>query len=134
MEGSKLSSLAIPKPSAPEVITPVEPLNVKHGQKDQQPLTQSVFSQSHTQGQTHSTSFSNDMDITGLTETSGEFSREATPIRDQDMEDDPELEGVKLSLWLQWTCPKCEVKLYGCDPIKEEGKTYFSFKVITTNT
>ncbi|XP_014791410.2 intermembrane lipid transfer protein VPS13B [Octopus bimaculoides] len=121
VEGSKISTLSIPKASSQKVTTATEMAASKPNQKDltnqQNP---SVFSHSHTHAQTYSTSISNDVDVTGFTETSGEFSREATPIRDQEMEDDSYAEGVKLSLWLQWTCPSCEIKFYGTDTVKEE--------------
>ncbi|XP_021340497.1 vacuolar protein sorting-associated protein 13B-like isoform X1 [Mizuhopecten yessoensis] len=46
------------------------------------------------------------------TGTSGELtSRDTTPIRDLLMKDMPE-NGVKLSLWLQWTLPKFEIRFY----------------------
>ncbi|XP_033726572.1 vacuolar protein sorting-associated protein 13B-like isoform X2 [Pecten maximus] len=56
-------------------------------------------------------SITEDVELTE-TGTSGELtSREATPIRDMLVED-MTAEGVKLSLWLQWTLPKLEMCFY----------------------
>lgn len=59
-------------------------------------------------------SITEDVELTE-TGTSGELtSREATPIRDMLVED-MRADGVKLSLWLQWTLPKLEICFYRQD-------------------
>ncbi|GAB1597682.1 vacuolar protein sorting-associated protein 13B-like [Argonauta hians] len=124
-EGSKISSLSIPKASnQKEVGTIDNSAELSASKTNTKDLINhpnpSVFSHSNTHAPTYSTSISNDVNVTGYTETSGEFSREATPIRDQEMSDDPFAEGVKLSLWLQWTCPSCEIKFYSTESGRDD--------------
>lgn len=61
-------------------------------------------------------------DNTCTATTSGDLaSLDTTLSRDLEIMDSP-CDGVKLSLWLQWTLPKCEMKLFMKD---KAGNIYF---------
>jgi hypothetical protein len=45
------------------------------------------------------------------TQTSGDITSLDTPSRELEIMESAG-DGVKLSLWLQWTLPKCEMRLY----------------------
>ena len=64
------------------------------------------------QGQTQTLSTTSVTEDQPYTHTSGDLtSLDTTPSHDMEILES-EGEGVKLSLWLQWTLPKCEVNMF----------------------